>query len=66
MASNALKQKLGNEKFKKRNEHHRKLGKKKIELSKKKDQPPISKVWIYILAFLIVGGGILEIISLLF
>ncbi|EDO15352.1 hypothetical protein Kpol_457p3 [Vanderwaltozyma polyspora DSM 70294] len=66
MANQLLKKRAANEKFAKRNEQHRKLGKKKSKLGSSQESTPISKIWIYILAFLIVGGGILELFSFFF
>lgn len=65
MANAALQQKRANDKFAKRNEKHRKLGMKKAQLGAKKSASPLSKTWIYVLAFLMVGGGLLELLSYL-
>lgn len=61
MAIQIPKQRIANEKFAKMNE--KKLGKKKPTVKK---QSPISKTWIFIILFLLVGGGILELMSYLF
>ncbi|CDO92477.1 unnamed protein product [Kluyveromyces dobzhanskii CBS 2104] len=63
MAIQTPRQRLANEKWAKRNE--KKVGKPK---TKAKDQPsksPISKPWVIALVFLLIGGGILELVSLL-
>ncbi|KAL3235359.1 hypothetical protein RNJ44_00118 [Nakaseomyces bracarensis] len=63
MAVQTPKQRLANEKFNKNIEKQRKYGKKKPEA---KQPLPISKTWLYIILFLLIGGGVLEVISLLF
>ncbi|GMM39781.1 hypothetical protein FOG51_00044 [Hanseniaspora uvarum] len=55
-----------NQKFEKQNKDVRKHGKSKVKKSNQADKPALSKFWIYLLAFLIVGGGLLEILALLF
>ncbi|CAI8495703.1 hypothetical protein ACO0OL_002550 [Hanseniaspora opuntiae] len=54
-----------NQKFEKQNKEVRKNGKPKVKKSNA-DKPALSKFWIYLLAFLIIGGGLLEIVSLFF
>lgn len=54
-----------NQKFEKHNKDVRKNGKPKTN-KKVAEKPALSKFWIYLLAFLIIGGGLLEIISLFF
>lgn len=63
MAVQTPKQRLANEKFNKNIEKQRKYGKKKPEPKRKL---PISKTWLYIILFLLIGGGVLEVFSLLF
>ena len=55
-----------NQKFEKQNKDVRKNGKPKSKKANENEKPALSKLWIYLLAFLIVGGGLLEIISLFF
>ncbi|AGO11826.1 AaceriADR055Cp [[Ashbya] aceris (nom. inval.)] len=62
MALQTPKQRAANLRFAKANE--KKVGKKKKTGSK--TEYPISKTWILVLLFLLVGGGILELVSLLF
>lgn len=62
MAVQTPKQRLANAKFNKKNEKYRKYGKKK-ESKTDKTPPMISKTWLGILLFLLVGGGVLELIS---
>lgn len=64
MAVQTPKQRLANERFAKKNEKYRKFGKKKVK-SDAQSSFPISKPWLLLLAFLIVGGGIIELISYL-
>lgn len=59
MAIQHPRQRLANEKFAKRNEQHRKFGKKKVKESDS-FKSPISKTWLAVLAFLLIGGGLLE------
>lgn len=61
MAIQTPKQRLANEKFNKNIEKHRKFGKAKP--AKVDDKPQLSNYWIYALLFLLVGGGVLEILS---
>ncbi|CCF58458.1 hypothetical protein KAFR_0E03060 [Kazachstania africana CBS 2517] len=63
MAVQTPKQRIANEKFNKNIEKHRKYGKKKPT---KKDQDRklgISKTWIMVILFLLLGGGLLELLS---
>ncbi|SCU85001.1 LADA_0D05160g1_1 [Lachancea dasiensis] len=60
MAVQTPKQRIANEKFAKRNE--KKLGKAKK--TQTKPALSLSKTWISVLLFLLVGGGILELVSL--
>ncbi|CAI4037399.1 hypothetical protein SMKI_02G2740 [Saccharomyces mikatae IFO 1815] len=62
MAVQTPRQRLANAKFNKTNEKYRKYGKKKVEKTDK-TAPMISRTWLGILLFLLVGGGILELIS---
>ncbi|KAL6933418.1 hypothetical protein ACO0R3_002524 [Hanseniaspora guilliermondii] len=55
-----------NQKFEKQNKDVRKNGKPKVKKSKQTDKPALSKFWIYLLAFLIIGGGLLEVVVLFF
>ncbi|KAL6925460.1 hypothetical protein ACO0SA_000056 [Hanseniaspora valbyensis] len=55
-----------NAKFANDVKQNRKYGKPKVTKSKSDDKPALSKYWIFVLAFLIIGGGILELISLFF
>ncbi|CAR58074.1 uncharacterized protein GVI51_M05533 [Nakaseomyces glabratus] len=64
MAVQTPKQRLANEKFNKNVEKQRKFGKKKQD--KQKTELPISKSWVYFILFLLIGGGVLELFSLLF
>ncbi|KAK9321859.1 hypothetical protein V1517DRAFT_325110 [Lipomyces orientalis] len=58
-------QRLANQKYAKREE--KKHGKPESLIAKKNaEKPPISKWWIYVFAFLIGGGLILEILNLIF
>lgn len=66
MAVQTPKQRIANEKFNKKIEKTRKYGKKKVNKKDQKDTLPISKYWIIALLFLLVGGSILEFISLIF
>lgn len=66
MAVQTPKQRIANEKFNKKIEKTRKYGKKKINKKDQKDKLPISKYWIIGLLFLLVGSGVLELISLIF
>ncbi|CCH57851.1 hypothetical protein TBLA_0A00510 [Henningerozyma blattae CBS 6284] len=63
MAIQTPKQRIANQKFNKKIEQSRKLGKKKVKEVDPSSKPALSKSWIYLLAFLIIGGGILELIS---
>lgn len=54
-----------NAKFANEVKQNRKYGKPKAS-TKTDKKPALSKYWIALLAFLIVGGGLLEIISLFF
>ncbi|CAI1922711.1 hypothetical protein SEUBUCD646_0D03710 [Saccharomyces eubayanus] len=63
MAVQIPKQRLANAKFNKNNEKYRKYGKKKVDKADKKAAPLISKTWLGILIFLLVGGGVLQLIS---
>ncbi|SCU95141.1 LANO_0E09428g1_1 [Lachancea nothofagi CBS 11611] len=60
MAVQTPKQRIANEKFAKRNEQ--KLGKARKTTAKK--GPALSKTWVYVLLFLLIGGGILELMTL--
>ncbi|KAF4001444.1 hypothetical protein FOB22_005148 [Saccharomyces cerevisiae] len=62
LTSKTPKQRLANAKFNKNNEKYRKYGKKK-EGKTEKTAPVISKTWLGILLFLLVGGGVLQLIS---
>lgn len=65
MAIQTPKQRIANNKFNKEIEKNRKYGKKKV--SKKDDnKPAISKYWLYVFMFLLLGGGALELMHLLF
>ncbi|KAK9465212.1 hypothetical protein V1512DRAFT_57371 [Lipomyces arxii] len=58
-------QRIANQKYAKNEE--RKKGKPEyLKAKKTSEKPPISKTWIYIFIFLVVGGGILELLSLFF
>ncbi|KAJ8096812.1 hypothetical protein POJ06DRAFT_263474 [Lipomyces tetrasporus] len=58
-------QRLANQKYAKREE--KKHGKPESLTAKKNvEKPTISKGWIYVFAFLIAGGLILEILNLIF
>ncbi|EJS44766.1 ysy6p [Saccharomyces arboricola H-6] len=63
MAVQTPRQRLANAKFNKNNEKFRKYGKKKVGKDDKKSAPLISRTWLGILLFLLVGGGVLELIS---
>lgn len=65
MAIQTPKQRIANNKFNKDIEKNRKYGKKKI-VKKSSDKPAISKYWLYVFMFLLLGGGILELIHLIF
>lgn len=65
MAVQTPKQRLANEKFAKRNEKYRKYGKKKVKGDESKFKFPVSKPWLILLAFLLVGGGVIELVSYL-
>ncbi|CUS24440.1 LAQU0S16e01750g1_1 [Lachancea quebecensis] len=60
MAVQTPKQRIANERFAKRNE--KKLGKAKPKETKV--ESPLSKTWVIVLLFLLVGGGILELFTL--
>lgn len=62
MAIQTPRQRIANEKFQKRNE--KKLGKKKQ--TEGKAESPVSKTWVFVLLFLLIGGGVLELFSLFF
>ncbi|SCW03573.1 LAFE_0G13454g1_1 [Lachancea fermentati] len=62
MAVQTPKQRIANERFLKRTRDERKLGKRKVADSKPKSRLPMS--WTVALLFLLVGGGILELVSL--
>lgn len=64
MSVQILKQRIANEKFNKKIERTRKYGKKKISKNDQRDKLSISKYWLISFTFLLVGGGILELISL--
>ncbi|QLL34750.1 hypothetical protein HG536_0H01250 [Torulaspora globosa] len=64
MAVQTPKQRLANQKFAKKNEKHRKFGKKKAK-GDSQTGFTISKPWLLLLAFLIIGGGIIELVSYL-
>lgn len=66
MAVQVPKQRIANQKFNKKIEQNRKLGKKKVKSEDDATKVNLSKTWIYVLAFLLIGGGILEVISLIF
>lgn len=66
MAVQTPKQRMANEKFNKNIEKNRKYGKKKTVKNVQDDKLPISKYWIIALVFLLMGGGILEILRLFF
>ncbi|KAK9456911.1 hypothetical protein V1511DRAFT_477534 [Dipodascopsis uninucleata] len=58
-------QRIANQKYAKHEE--KKHGKPEALKTKKEvEKPPVSKTWIYVLVFLVVGGFILEILSLIF
>lgn len=63
MAVQTPRQRLANDKFRKNIEKHRKFGKKKVKGDEAKYNFPISKTWLMLLGFLLVGGGILELVS---
>lgn len=64
MAIQTPKQRLANEKFNKNIEKHRKFGKAKPQKSGSAgEKPQISAYWMYALLFLLVGGGLLELLS---
>lgn len=65
MAIQTPKQRLANERFNKNIEKNRKYGKKKVAKSTD-NKFPISKYWIAAIFFLLVGGGVLELLSFLF
>ncbi|ODV83562.1 hypothetical protein CANARDRAFT_29790 [[Candida] arabinofermentans NRRL YB-2248] len=62
MALQTPAQRKANEKFAKRNE--RKLGKPKTVSTKK--EYPVSKTWIALFCFLLIGGGVLELLRIFF
>ncbi|SJM86320.1 uncharacterized protein ZBIST_2796 [Zygosaccharomyces bailii] len=64
MAIQTPKQRIANQKFNKRNEKFRKYGKKKE--TPQQWQLPVSRGWLILLGFLIVGGGVLELLSQFF
>lgn len=64
MAIQTPKQRIANEKFAKRNEKFRKYGKKKQ--TPNQWQLPVSRGWLILLGFLLVGGGLLELLLQLF
>ncbi len=66
MAVQTPKQRKANEKFNKKIEKNRKYGKKKVSKKDPNDKLPVSKYWIIALLFLLVGGGVLELVNLLF
>ncbi|XBW35913.1 hypothetical protein QEN19_001488 [Hanseniaspora menglaensis] len=55
-----------NAKFANDVKQNRKNGKPRALKAVIQDKPALSKYWIILLAFLIIGGGLLEIISLFF
>ncbi|KAK9237708.1 hypothetical protein V1525DRAFT_388202 [Lipomyces kononenkoae] len=57
-------QRLANQKYAKREE--KKHGKPESLSKKKAEKSPVSKTWVYVFAFLIAGGLILEILNLIF
>lgn len=63
MAIQTPRQRLANEKWAKKNE--KKLGKPKVKAKDQVSKSPISKPWIIALIFLLIGGAILELVSLL-
>ncbi|CAI4055648.1 hypothetical protein SKDZ_02G2710 [Saccharomyces kudriavzevii ZP591] len=63
MAVQTPRQRLANARFNKNNEKYRKYGKKKVDKADKKAAPMISRTWLGILIFLLVGGGVLQLIS---
>lgn len=66
MAVQTPKQRIANEKFNKKIEKNRKYGKKKIDKKDSNGKLPVSKYWIIALLFLLVGGGVLELLNLFF
>ncbi|CCE90251.1 Ysy6p TDEL_0B01220 [Torulaspora delbrueckii] len=64
MAVQTPKQRLANERFARRNEKYRKFGQKKSK-DETKSTFAVSRPWLLLLAFLLVGGGIIELISYL-
>ncbi|CCC68315.1 hypothetical protein NCAS_0B02310 [Naumovozyma castellii] len=62
MAIQTPKQRIANEKFNKNIEKHRKYGKKKIAKNQESSLP-ISRLWIGVILFLLIGGGVLELLS---
>ncbi|BAO39656.1 protein YSY6 [Kluyveromyces marxianus] len=63
MAIQTPRQRLANEKWAKKNE--KKLGKPKVKAKDQASKLPISKPWVIGLLFLLIGGGVLQLISLL-
>ena len=63
MAIQTPKQRLANQKFNKNIEKHRKFGKAKPAKTDDSNKPEISPYWMYALLFLLIGGGLLELIS---
>ncbi|KAK6202892.1 uncharacterized protein RJT21DRAFT_2261 [Scheffersomyces amazonensis] len=62
MALQTPKQRVANSKFAKKN-----VGKQgKPRDVEEKVQIPVSRTWLFVLIFLVVGGGILELIRLIF
>ncbi|CAL9737242.1 protein Ysy6p [Monosporozyma servazzii] len=66
MAVQTPKQRIANEKFNKKVEKTRKYGKKKPTKKNSDDKVAISKYWIFALTFLLIGGGVLELLRLFF
>lgn len=64
MAVQTPKQRLANERFNKNIEKYRKYGKKKEVKKDKHSKPDIPSYWFWILVFVLIGGGVLELISL--
>ncbi|SCU91625.1 LAMI_0E06634g1_1 [Lachancea mirantina] len=61
MAIQTPKQRIANERFYKRNQ--RNLGKSRN--TQQSSRLPLSKTWIVVLLFLLIGGGVLQLVSLL-
>ncbi|CCK68066.1 Ysy6p KNAG_0A03860 [Huiozyma naganishii CBS 8797] len=63
MAVQTPKQRLANQKFNKKVEQNRKYGKKKVSKKDKDGKVSISKYWVGALLFLLIGGGVLELLK---